>query len=148
MGKSHTAVDDPVLGFQAFHSSYRRFLSSRALLASSSNSSSCFEQMTIRSEWPRLCGVRGLNSGVMQVVTHELLHGYKNSFNLRLEFCFHVPTRLNIYSCTQIECFHPENTRYLSLLPQPRRGRRRLAHASAEVLSPSRRCAMWRGKKY
>ena len=40
----------------------------------------------------------------MQVIIHKLLCGREDPFNLRLESCFHVLTRLNIYNGSQFEC--------------------------------------------
>ena len=61
----------------------------------------CSERALIRSKWSRLNGIRGLNSGVRQVVTHEVLHGFEDAIDLRLECCFHCPMRLNICSSSQ-----------------------------------------------
>jgi hypothetical protein len=39
----------------------------------------------------------------MQGVTHALFRGREDAFSLRLESCFHVPTRFNICSGSQVE---------------------------------------------
>ena len=40
----------------------------------------------------------------MRGVTHKLFRGRKDAFNLRLKSCFHIPTRLNNCSGSQVEC--------------------------------------------
>ena len=40
----------------------------------------------------------------MQDVIHKLFRGREDPFNLRLECCFHILTRLDICNGSQVEC--------------------------------------------